>query len=357
MSTAAVARSTRNTNIELLRVISMIMIVTLHYMNQGGILDTLTFGDSNYAITWLVESFCYVSVNCYILISGYFLCESTFRLRKVIDIVLEVVFYSVGIYLLFCAIGVESFSVVSLITGYLFPIIHGEYWFATVYVVLYLFSPFLNKWLAALDKKEHQKLILLMCLVFSVIPSVFFFAGENLGVAGGYSLIWFVFIYIVAAYIRKYGLKIKNIYLITTFVLSGFVTFAAKFCQEAILGTELWDLYRYSSITVLLASVSLFMLFIQMKPKNHRIWAFFGSTTFGVFLIHTQYIMRDKILWKEIIRPLDYCYSNTGTFLLHMVISVLLIYLSCSMIDYLRILLFNFVNKLFVLAKQCKAKG
>lgn len=352
-----VAKNTRNTNIELLRVISMIMIVTLHYMKQGGVLDTLKFGDGNYPITWLIESFCYVSVNCYVLISGYFLCKSTFRLKKALDIVLEVVFYSVGIYLLFCAIGVESFSVISLITGYLFPIIHGEYWFATVYVVLYLLSPFLNKWLEVLDKKELQKLILIMSLVFTVIPSIFFFAGENLGVAGGYSLIWFIFVYIVSAYIRTYGVGIKNVYLVLIFISSSLITFAMKYCQMAVLGTELWNWYRYSSITVLLGSVSLFMLFIRMKPKSHKIWAFFGSTTFGVFLIHTQYIMRDKILWKAIIKPLDYCYSSTGVYILHMIISVLLIYVVCSIIDYLRTLLFNLIGKLFVIAKQRKAKG
>lgn len=356
MNTASVVNNKRNTNIELLRVISMIMIITLHYLNQGGILETLTFSDSNYAVVWLIESFCYVSVNCYVFISGFFLCESTFKLRKVFDIVCEVVFYSVGIYLFFCIIGVESFSLVSLITGYLFPIIHGEYWFATVYVVLYLISPYINKGLNTLDKKEHQKLIAIMGLVFSVIPSVFFFSGNNLGVDGGYSLIWFVFLYIVSAYLRKYSVKIKNIYLMLTFVLSSLVTFLVKYCQVAFLGTEHWDLYRYSSITVLLASVSLFMLFVQMEPRNQRVWSFFGSTTFGVFLIHTQYIMRDKILWKEIIKPLQYCYENTGVFLLHMIISVLLVYVLSSIVDYLRIVLFDLI-KYFVSAKQRKAKG
>lgn len=352
-----VSKKTRNTNIELLRVISMIMIVSLHYLKQGGVLDTLKFGDTNYPVAWLIEAFCYVSVNCYVLISGYFLCKSSFRLSKVFDIVLEVVFYSVGIYILFCAIGVEQFSVSSLITGYLFPLIHGEYWFATVYVVLYLISPFLNKWINALDKKEHLKLLVIMGLVFSVIPSVFFFAGESLGVAGGYSLIWFVFVYLVSAYIRIYDVKFKSSYLVLIFTGASLVAFCMKYCQMAVIGNELWSLYRYNSITVLLASVALFLLFVQMKPKNHRIWAFFGSTTFGVFLIHTQYIMRDKVLWKQIIRPMDYCFSNTGTFILHMVVSVLVIYISCSVIDYLRILLFDFIKKLFGLVKQRKAEG
>ncbi len=351
------AQSKRNTNIELLRIVSMIMIVTLHYINQGGLLNTLVYGDKNYAVMWLVESFCYISVNCYVLISGYFLCTSCFKYRKVIDIVAEVVFYSVGIYLVFCVIGVETFAVSTLVTGYLFPIIHGEYWFATVYVVLYILSPFINKWIEALQQKEHRKLIAIMGWVFSVIPSIFFFSGENIGIASGYSLIWFIFLYFVAAYLRKYDFSVKPFYLWLAFVLSSVTTFVVKVGQQMVLGYELWNLYKYSSITVLIASIALFMLFIQMKQRNNKILVILGSTTFGVFLIHTQYIMRDKILWKQLIKPLEYCYSDTGIFILHMLISVLVVYVLCSIIDYLRIQLFNLVKKIVRSIICRKSKG
>lgn len=346
-----VKKKIRNSNIELLRVISMIMIVALHYMNQGGVLDKLSYGDENYCVSWIIESFCFVSVNCYVLISGYFLYTAKFNVQKLISLIFEVMFYSVGIYLLFCVISVETFSIATLVTGYLFPLIHGEYWFATVYVVLYMISPFINKWMDALTKDEHKKLILILGLVFSLIPSVIFFAGESIGIYGGYTLIWFIYVYIISVYLRKYDFKIKNRYLILTYLIASVINFAVKVAQQAVFGNELWNLYRYSSITVLIASVSLFMIFIQMKPRNHKIWLILGSTTFGVFLIHTQYIMRDKILWKEIIKPLDYCDGNTLVYLLHVLVSVLVIFIVCSLIDLLRIKLFSLADKALTLLR------
>ena len=341
-------KSKRNSNIELLRVISMLMIVTLHYLYNGGVLDKLIFGQNNYFVSWLIESFCYVSVNCYVLISGYFLSTAKeIKISKIIETVIEVVFYSVGIYIVFCVIGIESFSVSTLVTGYLFPIIHGEYWFATVYIVLFLITPFLNKMLQNLEKNEHKRLLLILCMAFSVIPSVFFFSGESLGVSSGYSLIWFLFLYFLAAYIRKYPVEIKKIWLVVVFLGASLLNFIVKVVQQMILHKELINLYKYSSITVLVASLALFMLFIQMKPRYNRIWQLIGSCTFGVFLIHTQYVFRDKVLWDMIVKPTEYCNGSALTFILHMAISVSAIFVICCMIDLIRQLVFSSIKQLF----------
>lgn len=346
-------KTNRNSNIELLRVIIMLMIITLHYLYNGGVLDKLSFGDNNYILTWIIESFCYVSVNCYVLISGYYLSTATeIKIAKVIETVLEVVFYSVGIYLVFCAIGFERFSIKSLITGYMFPVIHGEYWFVTVYIVLYLLAPFLNKMIRNLDQKDHRNLLLIMIGAFSMIPSIVFFSGESLGINSGYSLIWFLLLYFLAAYIRKYEVKVNKTWLILLFLGASLISFIVKIVQQLVLHKELINLYKYSSITVLVASTALFMTFIQMKPKHHRIWQLLGSCTFGVFLIHTQYIFRGRVLWDMIVRPTEYCDGSTITFILHLVISVLAIFLICCIIDIIRQLIFYLAKQLFIKVRK-----
>lgn len=158
-----VPSSKRNSNIELLRIICMLMIISLHYMYQGDVLNTLSYGDKNYSLAWIIESVCYVSVNCYVLISGYYLCDVTeIKKSKILDVIIETVFYSVGIYAVFCLLGVESFNVMSLITGYLFPVIHGEYWFVTVYIVLLLLVPYLNLLIRTLEKEQYKTGIILL---------------------------------------------------------------------------------------------------------------------------------------------------------------------------------------------------
>ena len=59
--------------IELLRIIAMMMVVGLHYLNFGGILWSEAV--MNRRIAWGIEAFLFVAVNCYVLISGYFLVK------------------------------------------------------------------------------------------------------------------------------------------------------------------------------------------------------------------------------------------------------------------------------------------
>lgn len=68
------ARKERQINYELLRIIAMLMIVSLHYLSKGGLLgdpSRAKMSATGYA-AWLLEAFCLVAVNVYVLISGYF---------------------------------------------------------------------------------------------------------------------------------------------------------------------------------------------------------------------------------------------------------------------------------------------
>ena len=64
----------RQLNYELLRIIAMLMIVSLHYLSKGEILGDHARNDMTVTgyVAWLIEAFCIVAVNVYVLISGYF---------------------------------------------------------------------------------------------------------------------------------------------------------------------------------------------------------------------------------------------------------------------------------------------
>lgn len=66
-------RKERNSTIEILRIISMLFVVGLHYLNTGiggGLLTNILF---NKLWTHMFESVGIVAVNVFVLISGYFL--------------------------------------------------------------------------------------------------------------------------------------------------------------------------------------------------------------------------------------------------------------------------------------------
>ena len=80
-------KSKRQANFELLRIVAMLMIIVLHYLNKGELLTAYTTDRTviNYA-AHLIEAFCIVAVNCYVLLSGYFLVESAWRPGRVVSL-------------------------------------------------------------------------------------------------------------------------------------------------------------------------------------------------------------------------------------------------------------------------------
>lgn len=85
-----------------------------------------------------------------------------------------------------------------------FPLDLGFYWFFDVYILLYCLSPFLNDYLNKISQKEFKKLLLVLFLLFSILPTL---TGLKFFQNTGYTLYSFVFLYFVGVYLRKYPLK------------------------------------------------------------------------------------------------------------------------------------------------------
>ena len=157
----------RQTNFELLRIISMAMIISLHYLGKGEILNNVHIGTTSYYFAWIIESGCYIAVNCYVLITGYFMINSQFKLEKLLMLWLQVVFVMVGSYLILCICGMADFNIKEFISNF-FPITLEKYWFVTVYFQLYLLSPILNIIIKMFERQQLKKVIFLM-LIFDTI--------------------------------------------------------------------------------------------------------------------------------------------------------------------------------------------
>ena len=149
----------RKSRIELLRIISMLMIVCLHYLSKGGALAMPTgeLGINGY-LAWLVEAFCLVAVNSYVLISGYFASPSSATVKKVGKIWKQVWFYSVGIGVVAFFLG-QRYSIYELM-NLVFPTVTEHYWFATYYVFLYLCIPILNRAIKAMNQQQLKGMLL-----------------------------------------------------------------------------------------------------------------------------------------------------------------------------------------------------
>jgi len=68
----------RDNNLDAFRMLSMLMIIGLHFFNYSGCLETYyTPTQMNYWPTWIGEAVSYLGVNSFVLITGYFMINSS----------------------------------------------------------------------------------------------------------------------------------------------------------------------------------------------------------------------------------------------------------------------------------------
>ncbi len=287
----------RMANLEVLRCVAMMMVVVLHYLGKGGLLPDLTASLSAQSmVAWLLEAFCIVAVNVYMMISGYFLCESSFKLSRLLQLWLQVWLYSVGIGVLAVVTGIVPTAEIS--THYyltlLFPVTMGHYWFLTAYVFLYVLLPLLGEGLRRMTKEQFQVALVILLVVFCVLKSVLPFRLEE--DSKGYDCIWYVCVFCTAAYLRRFGIPFlkKKSHALVLYLIGVFGTFTeAMLLHLFYLRTGSLELilkipYEYNHVFPFLASVGLFCLFLNshMEGKISKIAVKIAPYTLGVYLLH-----------------------------------------------------------------------
>jgi surface polysaccharide O-acyltransferase-like enzyme len=335
-------RKIRDSNFELLRIICMLMIVTLHYMGKGGVLGNTQPSEANFIISHLAEALSIVAVNCYMLISGYFMITSKFRFEKLLTLWLQILFYSVGIYAVLLAMGFEHFSIFTLITVS-FPVLLKEYWFVSGYIALFLLSPFLNTAIKAFDKRQLEKLIIMLFFLLVLWGNTV--SQVSLFVNNGYSLTQFILLYIIAAYIRlHWELKINKYIYLSGYLICSFAIGMVSIPLFNIGQIGWWSSYflDYSFVGVFIASLCLFMFMREVKINSAFINRI-APLTLSVYLIHEHPVLRPYI-YSNILHASNYYHSNL--FALHALVSVLSIFAVSVCIDAVRKFLFDGITLL-----------
>lgn len=335
----------RNYGIELLRIIAMFMIVVLHTLGQGGILASVTPNSPHFHIAWMLEITCFCAVNIYALISGYVLCDKLFRLSRLINLWLSVVFYTVAITFVSVAMGWNSISVNGMLNA-LFPISRQQYWYLSSYCGLLLFTPFLNKALAVIEKHEVKSVLVPGILVVSIMPTLF--SSDPLSTHVGYSTIWLCILYLVGGWIKKSGIKsrFKPGWLIAIFGAMVLVTHLSKIILIYVtrnwfgIDNECNVLITYISPTIIISSIALFLFFINVNfsALQVKIIGFISPMALGVYIIHAN-----PLIWNHFVKDFAVSYLQYGSFVFiaFIIVSALAIYLVCSLIDYIRIKIFQ----------------
>uniref|UniRef100_UPI00352A7175 acyltransferase n=1 Tax=Aerococcus urinaeequi TaxID=51665 RepID=UPI00352A7175 len=332
----------RKSNFELLRIISMMMVVGLHYLNpsMGGALAEQSSTEINYYITFALESLFIVGVNCFILITGYFQIEkSSIKISKAVELIMIMIFYGILFYTIAIIAGWTTFSIVGLILE-MFPILAGLKWFIKVYIVLYLLIPFINKGLNAMSKKEYQSFLIIYFALFSIYPS---FLPSPPVTDNGYGIITFVLMYAIGGYFKKhYRADKSKVFYFSGYLLNAAATFIFAITMDITLGGGLNTVWGYNFVFNVLCSVFLFLFFSKIDISSIRINKI-ASYALGVYFVHTSPITYD-FLYGYVLKTQNFWHSPL--FIIHLFTSILLVYFVATLIDMVRKKIFDFIKLL-----------
>lgn len=192
----------RETKFELLRIVLMLFIIGGHVLMWGENLDNFNNTGVDYYLSNFLRSIFMIAVNVFVLISGYFGIK--LKWRKLFKLESKVLIYTYISIILGLLFGIYHFSIKTDIK-LLFPLLTKQYWFITVYFVLCLLSPYLNKFLKIVSKKELESLLLILILIFYGIATFCYAINANQIVPdAGYGIINFISLYYLGYYIRNY---------------------------------------------------------------------------------------------------------------------------------------------------------
>ena len=327
----------RNSNLELFRIITMIAIVAHHYVVNSGLMKVMASDPTSIKSIFLLifGAWGKTGINCFVLITGYFMVGREISKKKFFRLLFEVMFYRIVIYLIFVLSGYQDITLKGVYYA-LNPITSVGKDFVGCFLMFYLFIPFLNKLIEHLNQKMHLRLIALCVAVFTLLPSTVVISIEFNYVT------WFCILYVISSYIRLYGIEWKNQrfhwgWLSVASILISIISvvsidFVASYINYPI-GYSFIEVADSNKLLALITSICLFMYFKDIKIRNSKIINTIAASSFGVLMIHANSNTMRQWIWRDTLHNAD-MYSSDYIYL-HAIVSVLVIYIICTAIDIL----------------------
>ena len=324
-------KTARSSNLELLRILCMLLIIGDHITGQGGIADYSTL-PSSFAFC-LIGCGSRIACSVFILIGGWFLCEQPYKMRRPLSLWLSLWLYTVPVTLLCKLTGMDvSFGALRWAA---FPASTRQLWFISDYLLLLLCVPLLNRVLRGLSRPAHRGSLAVLAVPLLIYPTVF--GGD--GVVSDTAWM-FLYEYLLVAYLRRYpDNRLTRLLQNRAAALAlGVGLPLANTAVRAVLETRgLTDgkAFQYISyyrtalgaLPNLLAALALFYLFKSLD-LGHRRWInALSGTTLGVYILHQVPAFRD-FLWNGILQTQAH-HGSVG----YTLFAILAVFLGCAAVD------------------------
>lgn len=331
----------RDSNIELLRIVCMIMILNLHAFYIPASLSWKTLSIAN-IITVFSESLSICAVNAFVLISGYYSIK--WKWRGFLSLIFQVFFFVFLIYFLLLIGGHVEFNWGDALQK--INCIRSSYWFIKSYIVLYVLSPLLNTFIENTTKKQLRWFL----IAFYVLE--FYFCTSEDIINNGYSPLHFVGLYLLGRFLNKYPPKQLNsllssgvLYIVTTCCIALFYLGHKIIASD---NSTYFNLFGvYANPLVVIQSIAFFYVFKNIRLKSKFInWC--SVSVLAIYLLHMHPDLK-QLYYSHTTSLYDLSVLNRS---FHLIFLFSTIFVVSILIDKLRILVFNTCYKMCFIIKE-----
>ena len=200
------------------------MIVAHHYVTNSGLTGVgeplMTDFSSKSVFLFIFGAWGKTGINCFMMITGYFMCTSKITFRKFLKLLTQIYFYRIFLFALFLSTGYETMSTMRLVK-LLMPFWELEHGFISCFMVFFLTIPFWTMLVQNMTKRQHEMLLILLFGCYTLLGSV-----PTFKVSFNY-ITWFGVIFLMASYIRLYPVKLFERRALWGWLSLVFVTFAS----------------------------------------------------------------------------------------------------------------------------------
>lgn len=317
-------KKVRDSKFELLRIISMIFIVISHYSLWGN------WDKANRFKYLIYQPLGQIGVCVFVLISGYFLSSRTLNAKngwqRAKKLWIKTLIYSWIIFILVISVnGFKEISITKALTA-IFPIIFGEYWFITEFVVLMIFAPLLNQMIDTLEKRDLRYYIGIIVFLAMILPLFV----KNLRPLGDMdSAAVLIAVYLIAGYMKKYSVKLNKAVSWALFLVSIIVELFSIFVLKNH-GNQMIH-FTYGVIPMI-AAIGLFSIVLSMKSFHNKFINYIAYSVLAAYLITEDPFIR-MWLWNDFLHISSLQNYSYILFLLWGVLISTLLVLVCCLID------------------------
>lgn len=343
----------REANMELLRIVAMLMVITLHCVGRGLLLSNSVISNVNLLLIQFLDSFSLTANSLFILLTGYYYIGKKFNLRKILSLWGKTLFYCILIFTIY--------SILYLKTNFLnsfFPVFSGAYWFITSYIALYFIMPFLNIAINKFSQKQCKFLIIFLVILMGVIRIIF-----NPADLFNSTFMHIIVIYIIGAYIKKY-VKIEPnkqyfikyvlvaiIFTVAITILNVLVHIIPKTLDVWIIIANILSYFRnFINIILVYMAILLFMKFKTINIKSNKLSKlilYISPSVFSIYIIHDNVHLRDMIWQKFSFINL----ANSWLMIPYIILAILIVFTVCLAIDLIRRGIYTGLKKIKIINK------